>query len=98
MMKRNGSSIEIIWLHMDATHGSYDAAITAMNTQHKGQGSFELSINLKDDGTEALVKVAGAIPAWVNGKAWAGTVLQVFIEADHDEAVAMVRATAWTGA
>ena len=98
MMKRNGSPIEIIWLHMDARHGSYVAATTAMGSHHRSQGSFVLSINLKDDGTEALVKVAGAVPAWVNGKAWAGAVLRIFTEVDHDEAVTLVNSAAWTGA
>ena len=98
MMKRNGLPIEIIWLHMDAMHGSYAPAVNASRAQHEDRGSFMLSVNLKDDGTEALVKVVGVTTPWVTGKAWSGAILRVFTEADHDEAVTMVNAAAWTGA
>lgn len=95
MIKRNRQPIDIIWLYMDAMHPSYAAAITAMRTQHEGQGPFKLSISLKDDGTEALVKVVGVVPIWVVEKPWNAAVKRVFTETDHNEALTLVRDPLW---
>ncbi len=95
IMRRNKQPFDVIWLHLDATHPAYDAAVIAMRSRHEAHGSFKLSINMKDDGTEALVKVAGALPSWVLPKPWAAVVKQVFIEVDHDEAVTLVRDPLW---
>ena len=95
MIKRNNRIIDILWLHMDVTHVNYAAAITAMRAQHEGQGPFKLSINLKDDGTEALVKVVGVVAVWTGGKPWFAAVKRVFTDADHDEAVTLVRDLLW---
>jgi hypothetical protein len=95
MLNRNKQPIDIIWLHMDAMHASYPAAIVAMRVQHENQSSFKLSINLSDDGTEALVKVAGARAGWPVGKSWNAAVKRVFTEADHDGAAALVRDPLW---
>lgn len=95
MMKRNKQPIDIIWLHMDAMHVNYAATILAARAQHEGKGEFKLSINLKDDGTEALIKVVGVVPAWVVGKSWRAAVKRVFTEADHNEVVTLVRDPLW---
>ncbi len=95
MMNRNKQPIDIIWLHMDAMHASYSAAINAMRAQHENQGSFKLGINLNNDGTEALVKVAGVRAGWPVGKSWNAAVKRVFIEADHVDASALVRDLLW---
>lgn len=95
MAKRNKTDINIIWLHMDATHPDYNAAILVMRVQHENQGSFKLSINLKDDGTEALVKIIGILSTWPENKAWAVAVKRVFTETDHDEAVVLVKDLLW---
>ena len=95
MIKRNKQLINVIWLHMDVTHDSYAAAIIAMRVQHKTQGPFELSVNLSEDGTEALVKVVGVLPPWIVGKPFENAVIRVFTEADHDEAVVLVRDLLW---
>ena len=95
MLNRNKQPIDIVWFHMDAMHVSYFAAIVAMRAQHETKGSFNLSINLSDDGTEALVKVAGVRAAWPVGKSWNAAVTRVFTEADHDRAAALVRDPIW---
>ena len=96
MMKtRNRKFFPSIWVHLDATHENYATAINVMRAQHEGQGSLKLSINLKDDGTEALVKVSGVTPTWLASKPWQDVVKRVFTDADHAEAVAMVRDPIW---
>ena len=95
MAKRNGTPIELIWFHMDATHAVYAQAITAMRNRHEAQGPFKLSINLKDDGSEALVKVANPPPGWQIAVPWAPAVIRKFAEADHDQAVTLVRDPIW---
>lgn len=95
MMKRNKLPIDIIWVHMDATHPSYASALTGMRALHESQGPFKLSVNLSDDGTESLVKVAGVVSAWTAGKPWAAAVKRVFTEADHDEAATLVHDPLW---
>lgn len=95
MIKRNTGNFDIIWVHMDATHLSYASALTVMRARHESQGSFKLNINLSDNGLESLVKVVGAVPAWTAGRPWTAAVKRVFTEADHDEAVTLVRDPLW---
>jgi len=93
--KRANRMFDLIWLHMDTTHPSYAGAIVVMRAQHEALDDFKLSINLKKDGLESLVKVAGVVPSWVTGKAWNAAVLQVFTDADHAEIATLVANDAW---
>lgn len=95
MAKRSNRMFDLIWLHMDATHPSYTGAINAMRGQHEALADFKLSVNLKKDGSEALVKVAGVVPGWTQGKPWAAAVIRTFVEADHDEAMVMTSHVDW---
>lgn len=95
MIKRNRKPLDVIWLHLDATHVAYPAAIAAMRVMHERMGDFNLSVNLSDDGTEALVKVAGALPGWATGKAWAAVVKNIFTAEDHAQAVLLTKNILW---
>lgn len=95
MAKRANRMFDLIWVHMDTAHPSYVGAINSMRAQHEAAGDFELSINLKKDGAEALVKVAGVVPGWIQGKPWAAAVIQVFADTEHDEALTLVRNIGW---
>ncbi len=95
MAKRANRMFDLIWVHMDATHSSYNGAINAMRAQHEALDDFKLSVNLKKDGLEALVKVAGVVPGWVQGKPWAAAVIRIFDDSDHDEAGVLVNNILW---
>ncbi len=97
MATRDRQRIDIVWLHLDALHPKVAQTVDAARSQHEGQGDFKLSVNTKADGTEALVKVAGVLGDWIVGKPWAAPILRVFTEADHDQAISLVTAPAWTG-
>ena len=95
MLTRDNTPFDVIWVHMNTAHVNYAGAIAAMRVIHENAGSFKLSINLKDDGTESLVKVFGQLPAWITGKPWQGAVTRVFTPADHDEAFTLVTDPLW---
>ncbi len=95
MAKRANRMFDLIWVHMDATHSSYNGAINAMRARHEAAGDFKLSINLKKDGLEALVKVAGVVPTWTQGKPWIAAVIQVFADTDHDGVSLLVNNVDW---
>ncbi len=97
MATRSGQNIDLIWVHVNALHSKIAQLMDAARLQHEGQGDFTLSVNMKADGSEALVKVAGVLTDWIAGKPWAGPVLRVFTETDHDQAVALATDPAWTG-
>jgi len=95
MAKRANRQFDLIWIHMDTTHPLYNGAIAVLRAQHRREGDFELSINLKKDGSEAVVKVAGVVPAWIQGKSFAAAVIRVFDDTDHDEASVLVNNVGW---
>jgi len=95
MAKRNNVPIDIIWVHVNTLHVDYAKALTAATLLHESMGDIKISVNLNKDGTEAVIKVAGALLNWVTGKPFSGAVIRVFTEADHDEAVALVTAANW---
>jgi hypothetical protein len=47
------------------------------------------------DGTEALVKIAGANKAWASGLGNAPLVKRVYDHLDHADAVALVTTASW---
>lgn len=93
MAKRDIGNFDLIWVHLDALHPTYDAIIQVCRVVHEQYGP-KLSINLKMDGTEALVKVA-IKSDWPALKAWGPALIRVYTEADHAEAVALVRSLEW---
>lgn len=95
MAKRANRMFDFIWIHMDTTHPSYVGAINAMRVQHEALDDFKLGINLKKDGLEAVVKVAGVVSGWVSGKSWNAAVIQVFADTDHIEVGTLVHNTDW---
>ncbi len=78
------------WYRVDATAPQFAAFLASAADRHKGRESAaELSVNMKRDGSEALIKVRGA--AVIVSPA----ILRVFTAADHHEAVSLVRDEAW---
>lgn len=94
-MLRDRKFFDVVWLHMDTTHPVYSAAVVAMRIQHESTGSFKLSINLKKDGLEALIKVVGVASGWAAGKLWKPAILRTFTETDHAEIIFLVRDFGW---
>ncbi len=95
MTKRDNQPIDIIWIHVSLAHARYADALSAATILHESQSRLKVSVNVKADGTEALIKVVGAKATWLTDKPFKAAVLRVFTEADHDEAVAMVRDPIW---
>lgn len=91
MATRGGKHIDLIWILLDVANPGFAQAIDKARQIHETRGSFKLSVNMKRDGSLALVKIVatetalGAMP----GK------LRIFTESDHDEAVVMVHAFDW---
>ncbi len=95
MVKRNNIALDIIWLHVSLAHAQFAEALAAVTVLHENQGKFKISVNVKADDTEALIKLVGAKANWLTGKPFEAAVFRVFTEADHDEAVALVRDPIW---
>lgn len=93
MAKRDIGNFDLIWVHLDALHPAYGAILHTCRVVHEQYGP-KLSINLKADGTEALVKVA-IKSNWPALKAWGAALIRVYTEEDHAEALAMVRSQDW---
>lgn len=96
MAKRNSGNFDLIWVHLDATHPAYGAILDTCRRMHEQYDALKLSVNLKDDGTEALVKVA-VKSDWHALSAWGPALIRVYTEDDHAEAVALVRSPQWEG-
>ena len=83
------------WLLVDATHPGFNGMLASSATQHKiPEPDAKLSVTMRLDGAEALVKVRGGkgwTPAWLNTP----LVLRIFTPEDHDEAVVMVHTPTW---
>lgn len=84
-----------IWLLVDATHAGFQGMLAEAAARHKiPKPDAKLSVTMRLDGAEALVKVRGGkgwSPGWLNTP----LVKRVFTPADHSEAVAMVHTSAW---
>lgn len=90
MARRNAGHFGLIWVHLDATHPAYVAIIDTCRRMHQQYDELKLSINLKDDGTEALVKVA-VIPSWPALSAWGAALIRVYTENERADALALVK-------
>lgn len=64
---RDGVSLDIVWLLMDATHPSYAGRLTSLENKHKQSGTYELSVVLSPNTEQSFIKVAGADMAWLSG-------------------------------
>ncbi len=93
MAKRGHGNFDLIWVHLDARHPAYGAILDTCRRMHEQYGP-KLSVNLKADGSEALVKVA-VISTWPALNAWGAALIRVYTEADHAAAIALVKATGW---
>ncbi len=91
MATLDGAPFSLVWLHLDMTHAVAPTVVEAAKVKHEGEGDFKLSVNVKEDGTQALVKVV-AEQDWV---VVSPIILRVFTETDHSEALAMVRDPLW---
>lgn len=89
MAKRGQGNFGLIWVHLDATHPAYGAILQTCRRMHEQYG-LRLSITLKADGTEALVKVA-TNSDWPALSAWGVALVRVYTEEDHHEALALVK-------
>lgn len=93
MAKRNIGHFGLIWVHLDATHPAYGAILDTCRRMHEQYG-IKLSVNLKADGAEALVKVA-TNSSWPALSAWGPALIRVYTEDDHAVAQALVRSASW---
>ena len=97
MAKRNGVPLDIIWMHVTTGDPQYPGLLATSEAKHRTVGNhLELSVNAKADGTEALIKVGSALPAWITGKPWVSLVIRTFTEADHVDALTLVRDPTWS--
>ena len=90
MFKRNTFDLPIIWVHVDMLHPGADALLEAARAKHETGKSYKLSVNISRDGTEALVKIAGANKAWAAGLGNAPLVKAVYDHTNHADALALV--------
>ena len=84
-----------LWYQVDTTKGIYNAMKSDAASQHSQHApGAELSINKKNDGTEALIKVrtdGNYNPGWES----APFVIRKFTNTDHEDAVALVNTPEW---
>ena len=62
MMKRNRQNVEIRWLLLDTAHADYATDVAGLRLNHEKEQNLRLSVNLRHDGTRALVKLLGPMP------------------------------------
>ena len=91
-----------IYLLMDTTHSAYNGRINSMRArQLQILPDNLLSINLSDDETKALVKIAGATPGFKQGKSWMNGVepgiSDLYDRDDHSRAATLINTSPdWT--
>lgn len=95
MLKRDKSDLPIVWVHVDMSQPGIGFLIGSCRAKHEANTDWKLSVNVSRDGTEALVKVAGASKAWAAGLGDDPLVKAVFDDTDHDKAVALVTTPEW---
>ena len=94
MATRSGRPITVRWLLVDQAHARKEDLRGALRTLHSSElPRAELSVNLKADGTLALIKVVGDLSTVSDTLKEA--VVRTFTEADHHEALALVKAEDW---
>ena len=90
-----GVSPTDVYLHVDATHPSFNSMKSDAKTKHQvNSPGTELSVTFNVAGTEAIVKVRGGkgwAPGWFN----APFVKRVFTDADHHEIFAFFYTPEW---
>lgn len=95
MARRGNRPLDVAWVLLDTSQPDYATRREALRQKHEAAGSFKQSINIKRDGTCALIKVVGATPAWCRDFASHPAVLRIYTEADHHLVRAMVTAPDW---
>jgi len=90
------------WYYLDTQHIDYNTAKNECEARHEAVSvGTVLSVNLKKDGLESLIKVSGADLAWRQSTTggWAnsvsGVVLGIYDDTNHASAVTMVKDFAW---
>lgn len=85
-----------VYLHVDTTHGSFNAMKSDAAAKHQANApGTVLSITPNVAGTEAIVKVRGGKgwgPGWFN----APFVKRAYTDADHADIFAFLYTPAWT--
>ena len=84
----NGKPVSLLWLHLDTTHPQYSGVLEALGAIHEAGGDLKLSVNMKNDGTQALVKLMGSMPTL--SSAQSGCIIRAYTEEDHVEIMALV--------
>ena len=93
MATRDRVALPVSWVHINLTHARIAQLLAAAETHKLASGVLSINRNLAN--TQALVKVlVSDFTARLPGNVRAA-VLRVFTEADHHEAVALVRASEW---
>ena len=88
MATRDNEPVLLTWLHLDASHPEYSGVVSALRAAHEGGSDLRLSVNVRADGSQSLVKVMGPVPALT--PAQRSCVVRSYGEADHGEAAALV--------
>lgn len=94
MATRNGVAFPVFWALIDLTHPQAATFLASAKTAHEGQGDFQFSQADNIAGTQTIIKVAQP-SSWVTDGGTPAYVLQIFEEADHHLALALVRSAAW---
>lgn len=97
MNKRDSTDFPVIWVHVDMKHPGTDNLLVMATVQHDVymKGQAVTSVNVSRDGTEALIKIAGAGKVWGNGLGTSPLVKAVFNADDHHLALALVTTPEW---
>lgn len=98
MAQRDKLPVELIWVLVDLGSPQVNALINVAANRHKNRvEDAELSVNRSLDGTQALVKIAEGETGFRNALSAAArnAIVRVYTEADHAEALALVRAPGW---
>jgi hypothetical protein len=97
MAKRSTLQLSLIWILVDMTHPRADVVLAnAQAFVEQRLPGTEMSINYNLDRTQALIKVTTepgftlTLPGAVRN-----AILREYTEADHDEALALVRSPLW---
>jgi hypothetical protein len=85
-----------LYLHFDALHADYAAAIVGLAAHHAAQGySTALGINTNDAGTESIVKVSGMSALYARRLPWAGALKNVYLYPEALKVAALVKQDSW---
>ncbi len=88
MATRNGRPVSLYWLHMNVGHPSYPEVVEMLRLVHEASGDVRLSVNMKADGSQSIVKLLGPLP--VLSPPQMGAVIRMYVEEDHEQLTALV--------